>query len=57
MPDTPHIVGDVMTVPAVAVGRDARFKEIVRVVQERRVSGVPVVSGAGRAVGAVSEAG
>lgn len=56
MPDTPHIVGDVMTVPAVAVGRDARFKEIVRVMQERRVSAVPVVSGAGRVVGVVSEA-
>ncbi|WP_167391722.1 hypothetical protein [Streptomyces humi] len=23
MPDVPHIVGDVMTVPAVGVGRDA----------------------------------
>ncbi|MEV5845358.1 CBS domain-containing protein [Streptomyces sp. NPDC051985] len=56
MPDTPHIVGDVMTVPAVAVGRDARVKEIVRVMQERRVSAVPVVSGAGRVVGVVSEA-
>ncbi|MEV5955350.1 CBS domain-containing protein [Streptomyces sp. NPDC051987] len=56
MPDAPHIVGDVMTVPAVAVGRDARFKEIVRVMQERRVSAVPVVNGAGRVVGVVSEA-
>ncbi|MBV2357664.1 hypothetical protein KUM39_25470 [Streptomyces sp. J2-1] len=40
----PHIVSDVMTAPAVAVGRDARFKEIVRVMYGRRVSAVPVVS-------------
>ncbi|MFF9391321.1 CBS domain-containing protein [Streptomyces griseoluteus] len=52
----PHIVSDVMTAPAVAVGRDARFKEIVRVMNERRVSAVPVVSGEGRVVGVVSEA-
>lgn len=52
----PHIVSDVMTAPAVAVGRDTRFKEIVRVMDERRVSAVPVVSGEGRVVGVVSEA-
>lgn len=51
-----HIVSDVMTAPAVAVGRDARFKEIVRIMEERRVSAVPVVSGEGRVVGVVSEA-
>ncbi|MFC9929999.1 CBS domain-containing protein [Streptomyces sp. NPDC127190] len=57
MPVTvPHIVSDVMTTPAVAVGRDARFKEIVRVMDERQVSAVPVVSGEGRVVGVVSEA-
>ncbi|MFJ5517220.1 CBS domain-containing protein [Streptomyces griseoluteus] len=52
----PHIVSDVMTVPAVAVGRDALFKEIARTLSERRVSAVPVVSGEGRVVGVVSEA-
>ncbi|MFD8722983.1 CBS domain-containing protein [Streptomyces sp. NPDC059629] len=56
MPDTPHIVGDVMTAPAVAVGPDTRFKAIVRAMEERRVSAVPVVSGGGRVVGVVSEA-
>ncbi|WP_317447743.1 CBS domain-containing protein [Streptomyces collinus] len=57
MPVTvPHIVSDVMTTPAVTVGRDARFKEIVRVMDERGVSAVPVVSGDGRVVGVVSEA-
>ncbi|WP_330342415.1 CBS domain-containing protein [Streptomyces sp. NBC_00557] len=57
MPVTvPHIVSDVMTTPAVAVGRDTRFKEIVRVMDERHVSALPVVSGEGRVVGVVSEA-
>ncbi|MCC5478321.1 CBS domain-containing protein [Streptomyces barringtoniae] len=51
-----HIVNDVMTTPAVAVGRDAPFKEIVRVMDERHVSAVPVVNGEGRVVGVVSEA-
>ncbi|MFE2102310.1 MULTISPECIES: CBS domain-containing protein [unclassified Streptomyces] len=56
MPDAPHIVSDVMTLPVVAVGRDARFKEIVRAMEQRRISAVPVVEGAGRVVGVVSEA-
>ncbi|MFG2123660.1 CBS domain-containing protein [Streptomyces sp. NPDC048710] len=56
MPDPPHIVSDVMSRPAVAVGRDARFKEIVRVMEQRQVSAVPVVAGQGRVVGVVSEA-
>ncbi|MET9450489.1 CBS domain-containing protein [Streptomyces cinerochromogenes] len=54
--DVPHIVSDVMTAPGVVVGRDARFKEIVRVMDERHVSAVPVVSGDGEVVGVVSEA-
>ncbi|WP_256725631.1 CBS domain-containing protein [Streptomyces sp. IMTB 2501] len=52
----PHIVSDVMTAPAVAVGRDVRVKEIVRVMEERHVSAVPVVGADGRVVGVVSEA-
>ena len=56
MPDTPHIVSDVMTLPVVAVGRDARFKEIVRVMGEWKVSAVPVLEGDGRVIGVVSEA-
>ncbi|MEV5875423.1 CBS domain-containing protein [Streptomyces sp. NPDC052101] len=51
-----HIVSDVMTAPAVAVGRDTQVKEIVRVLGERHVSGVPVVDAIGRVVGVVSEA-
>ncbi|MGW7381733.1 CBS domain-containing protein [Streptomyces sp. NPDC054794] len=56
MPDAPHIVSDVMTLPVAAVGRDARFKEIVRVMDQHQVSAVPVVEGEGRVVGVVSEA-
>ncbi|MFJ3235296.1 CBS domain-containing protein [Streptomyces sp. NPDC086787] len=51
-----HIVSDVMTSAAVTVGREARFKEIVRLMDERHVSAVPVVGGEGRVVGVVSEA-
>jgi CBS domain-containing protein len=56
MSDAPHIVSDVMTLPVLAVGRDARFKEIVRAMEQRQVSAVPVVEGEGRVVGVVSEA-
>ncbi|MDF3143643.1 MULTISPECIES: CBS domain-containing protein [unclassified Streptomyces] len=56
MPDTPHIVRDVMTLPVVAVGRDAQFKEIVRAMGQWKVSAVPVLEGDGRVIGVVSEA-
>ncbi|MDC0765361.1 CBS domain-containing protein [Streptomyces sp. HD] len=56
MPDTPHLVSDVMTLPVVAVGRGARFKEIVRTMRQWDVSAVPVLEGDGRVVGVVSEA-
>jgi CBS domain-containing protein len=56
MSDAPHIVSDVMTLPVLAVGRDARFKDIVRAMEQRQVSAVPVVEGEGRVVGVVSEA-
>ncbi|MEU5591832.1 CBS domain-containing protein [Streptomyces sp. NPDC020298] len=56
MPDSPHIVSDVMTLPVAAVGRDARFKEIVRAMEQRHVSALPVVEDDGRVVGVVSEA-
>ncbi|KPI05290.1 putative signal transduction protein with CBS domain containing protein [Actinobacteria bacterium OK074] len=56
MPGTPHLVSDVMTRTVAAVGRGARFKEIVRTMQDRKVSGLPVLEGEGRVVGVVSEA-
>ncbi|MGW4567557.1 CBS domain-containing protein [Streptomyces sp. NPDC004561] len=53
---TPHIVSDVMTHTVAAVGRRAPFKEIVRMMQDWRVSALPVLEGEGRVVGVVSEA-
>ncbi|MEW1700395.1 CBS domain-containing protein [Streptomyces sp. NPDC091278] len=49
-------VSDVMTHTAVAVGRDAPYKEIVAIMDEWRVSALPVLEGEGRVVGVVSEA-
>ncbi|SDN47848.1 BON domain-containing protein [Streptomyces sp. cf386] len=56
MPGSPHIVRDVMTRDVAVVGRDAAFKDIVRTLQDRRVSALPVVDGEGRVLGVVSEA-
>lgn len=56
MPQTPHIVSDVMTQTVVAVGRDAPFKEIVRTMEQWKVSAIPVLEGEGRVIGVVSEA-
>lgn len=56
MPETPHIVSDVMTQTVVAVGRDAPFKEIVETMEQWRVSAMPVLEGEGRVIGVVSEA-
>ncbi|MDT0484027.1 CBS domain-containing protein [Streptomyces doebereineriae] len=56
MHGTPHIVSDVMTHSVAAIGRKATFKEIVRLMQNRKVSALPVLEGEGRVVGIVSEA-
>ncbi|MDW4911080.1 CBS domain-containing protein [Streptomyces sp. ADMS] len=56
MHGTPHIVSDVMTHTVAAVGHGAAFKEIVQLMQDRKVSALPVVEGGGRVVGVVSEA-
>ncbi|MEU8986663.1 CBS domain-containing protein [Streptomyces sp. NPDC048558] len=56
MPETPHIVSDVMTQTVVAVGRDAPFKEIVRTMEQWKVSAMPVLEAEGRVIGVVSEA-
>ncbi|WP_367325268.1 CBS domain-containing protein [Streptomyces sp. HUAS ZL42] len=56
MPDTPHTVSDVMTLTVVAVGRDAPFKEIVRTMEQWKVSALPVLEGERRVIGVVSEA-
>ncbi|MFJ9535895.1 CBS domain-containing protein [Streptomyces sp. NPDC101225] len=56
MHGSPHIVGDVMTRSVAAVGRGTPFKDIVRTMQDRKVSAVPVTDGGGRVLGIVSEA-
>ncbi|WP_406728555.1 CBS domain-containing protein [Streptomyces sp. GD-15H] len=56
MNGSPHTVSDVMTHTVVAIGRDAPFKDIVRLIAQWKVSALPVLEGEGRVVGVVSEA-
>ena len=56
MPGNPYIVSDVMTHAVVAVGRDATFKDIVKLMEQWKVSALPVLEGEGRVIGVVSEA-
>jgi CBS domain-containing protein len=46
--------GDLMTAPAVTIGPDATVAEAARLMYDRRVKRLPVVSSAGRLVGIVS---
>ncbi|MFJ5546171.1 CBS domain-containing protein [Streptomyces sp. NPDC093225] len=56
MSAAPYTVSDVMTHTAVAIGREASYKEIVEIMHQWKVSAVPVLEGEGRVVGVVSEA-
>ncbi|MFG3496540.1 CBS domain-containing protein [Streptomyces sp. NPDC047928] len=56
MAASPHTVSDVMTHTAVAVGRHAPYKEIVALMEQWKVSALPVLEGEGRVIGVVSEA-
>ncbi|QWB27736.1 MULTISPECIES: CBS domain-containing protein [Streptomyces] len=56
MHGSPHLVSDVMTHAVVAIGREALFKDIVEVMEQWKVSAVPVLEGDGRVIGVVSEA-
>ncbi|GAA2345587.1 CBS domain-containing protein [Streptomyces caniferus] len=56
MEHTPCTVSDVMTQTVVAVGQEARFKEIVETMEQWKVSALPVLAGEGRVIGVVSEA-
>ncbi|MFF4733825.1 CBS domain-containing protein [Streptomyces mirabilis] len=53
---TPHIVSDVMTHNVATVGRWASFKDMMGMMQDWRVSALPVLEGEGRVIGVVSEA-
>ncbi|WP_328764528.1 MULTISPECIES: CBS domain-containing protein [unclassified Streptomyces] len=56
MPASRYTVSDVMTHTAIAIGREASYKEIVELMHEWKVSALPVLEGEGRVVGVVSEA-
>ncbi|MFE3864440.1 CBS domain-containing protein [Streptomyces goshikiensis] len=56
MPASQSTVSDVMTHTAIAIGREASYKEIIELLHEWKVSAVPVLEGEGRVVGVVSEA-
>ncbi|MFF1650666.1 CBS domain-containing protein [Streptomyces sp. NPDC058240] len=56
MAASPYSVSDVMTHTAVAIGREASYKEIVELMHQWKVSAVPILEGEGRVVGVVSEA-
>ncbi|MGW9030503.1 CBS domain-containing protein [Streptomyces sp. NPDC055722] len=45
-----------MTRAAVAIGRNASFKDVVKLMEQWKVSALPVLEGEGRVIGVVSEA-
>ncbi|QEV65228.1 CBS domain-containing protein [Streptomyces spectabilis] len=53
---SPYTVSDVMTHTSIAVGRDAPFKEVVELIEQWKISALPVLEGEGRVIGVVSEA-
>ena len=56
MHGTPHIVNDVMTRTVVAVRRDAAFKDMIKAMQQWKVSALPALDDEERVIGVVSEA-
>jgi CBS domain-containing protein len=50
-----HTVESVMSAPVVTVTPETTFKECVRIMRRKRVSGLPVVDASGKLVGIVSE--
>ncbi|WP_089107807.1 CBS domain-containing protein [Streptomyces hyaluromycini] len=56
MPGKPHTVSDVMTRTVATIGRNAPFKDVVTLMEEWKVSALPVLEGEGRVIGVVSEA-
>jgi CBS domain-containing protein len=51
-----HTVESVMTAEVVAIRPSSPFRDLVRLLQQHRISALPVVDDAGRPVGLVSEA-
>jgi len=55
-PGMKHTVESVMTAEVVAIRPSSPFRDLVRLLQQHRISALPVVDDAGRPVGIVSEA-
>lgn len=51
----PRVVGDLMTADPIVVRADAPLVEAAKLMDEHKISGLPVVDGAGRLVGVVSQ--
>lgn len=51
-----HIVGDIMTAPAITITDDAEISEAVRLMDERRIRRLPVIDKAQKLVGLISRA-
>lgn len=51
MPAFRYTVSDVMSHTAIAIGREASYKEIVELMHQWKVSALPVLEGEGRVVG------
>jgi CBS-domain-containing membrane protein len=51
-----HLVGDIMTTPAVTTRPDEDIKEVARILDEKRIKRLPVVDGQNKLVGIISRA-
>ena len=51
----PKTVAEVMTHDPIVVNRDTPLEEAIKILAERRISGLPVVDSAGKLVGILSE--
>lgn len=51
----PKTVADIMTRDPVTVSPDATLTEVIKILAERRISGLPVVDSTGKLIGIISE--
>lgn len=51
-----HLVGDIMTIPAVTTHPDEDIKEVARILDEKRIKRLPVVDEQNKLVGIISRA-
>jgi CBS domain-containing protein len=54
-PDAPRLVGDLMTAEPIVVPADALLSEAARLLDQHRISGLPVVDAGGILVGVLSQ--